>query len=60
MFTGTGFAHPMSGAPLTIAISGNRIVPIGSACTSGFSDTRPSSRAVGSPSRSAVQACAAS
>ena len=50
----------MSGTPLTIAISGNRTVPIGSACTSGFSDTRPSSRAVGSPSRSAVHACAIS
>ena len=31
-----------------------------SACTSGLSDTRPSSRAVGSPSRSAVHACAIS
>src|SRR5262249_14056186 len=40
--------------------SGNRIVPIGSACTSGLNDTRPSSRAVGSPRRSAVHACAAS
>ena len=37
-----------------------RCVPIGSMCTAGFSDTRPSSRAVGSPSRSADQACAAS
>src|SRR5262249_28306187 len=60
MLTGTGFAHPMSGAPLTIAINGNRIVPIGSACTSGLSETRPSRRAVGSPSRSAVHACAIS
>src|SRR5712692_1498633 len=60
MFTGTGLAQPISGAPLTIAMSGNRIVPIGSACTSGLSDTRPSSRAVGSPRRSAVHACAIS
>ena len=43
-----------------IASSGNRIVPIGSTCTAGFSDTRPSSRAVGSPSLSADHACAAS
>ena len=50
MLTGTGFAQPISGAPLIIAISGNRTVPMGSACTIGFSDTRPSSRAVGSPS----------
>src|SRR5476649_2395992 len=50
----------MSIAPLTIEISGNSTVPIGSACTSGFSETRPSSRAVGSPSRSAVHACAIS
>ena len=40
--------------------SGNSTVPIGSACTIGLSDTRPSSRAVGSPSRSAVHACAIS
>src|SRR5712691_12270071 len=60
MFTGTCLAQPISGAPLTIAISGNRIVPIGSACTSGLSDTRPSRRAVGSPRRSAVHACAIS
>ena len=44
----------------TIAISGNMIVPIGSACTIGLSETRPSSRAVGSPRRSAVHACAIS
>ena len=59
-FTGTGFAHPMSGRFVTIAISGKRIVPIGSMCTTGFSEMRPSSRAVESPSRSAVQACEAS
>ena len=49
VLTGTGFAQPKSGAPLSSAISGNRIVPIGSAWTSGFSETRPSNRAVGSP-----------
>src|SRR4051812_17589558 len=46
--------------PLTIASSGKTIVPIRSACTIGLSETRPSIRAVGSPSRSAVQACALS
>ena len=28
MFTGTGFAHPISGTPLTSATSGNTTVPI--------------------------------
>jgi hypothetical protein len=28
--TGTGFAQPMSGAPVNIEMSGKRIVPIGS------------------------------
>ena len=60
MFTGTGFAQPMIGSPLIAATSGSSIVPIGSMWTMGFSDTRPSRRAVGSPSRSAVHACAAS
>ena len=60
MSTGTGFAQPMIGRFVVIAISGNTIVPIRSMCTAGFSDTRPRNRAVGSPSRSAVQACAAS
>ena len=49
MLTGTGFAQPMIGRLLKIAISGSRIVPIGSMWTIGFSDTRPSRRAVGSP-----------
>src|SRR5580765_5702969 len=48
----------MSGTPATSASNGNRTVPIGSACTIGLRDTRPRSRAVGSPSRSAVHACA--
>ena len=60
MPTGTGFAQPISGRLVIIASSGNTIVPIGSTCTAGFSDTRPSSRAVGSPSLSADHACAAS
>src|SRR5438093_5119493 len=58
--TGTGFAQPMSGTPLIIAISGKITVPIRSAWTIGFSETRPSRRAVGSPSWSAVHACAIS
>src|SRR5690348_7758694 len=60
MFTGTGFAQPISGTPLTMLNSGKITVPKRSACTTGFSETRPSRRAVGSPRRSAVQACAIS
>src|SRR5690348_9564344 len=60
MLTGTGLAQPSTGIGLNIASSGIRIVPIGSMCTTGLSDTRPSCRAVGSPSLSDVQACAAS
>ena len=33
MFTGTGFAQPIIGRPLMAAMSGSRIVPIGSMCT---------------------------
>src|SRR5713101_9050374 len=40
------------------ATSGSRTVPIGSIWRIGFSDTRPNMRAVGSPQRDAVQACA--
>src|SRR4051794_24853849 len=58
MFTGTGFAQPINGTPLTMLSRGKITVPIRSACTTGFSDTRPSRRAVGSPRRAAVQACA--
>ena len=54
MFTGTGFAHPSSGTLPNSAINGKSTVPIRSACTIGLNDTRPSSRAVGSPRRSAV------
>src|SRR6266576_2963535 len=60
MFTGTGFAQPINVAPLSIDTSGKMIVPMRSACTAGLRETRPSSRAVGSPSWSAVQACAVS
>src|SRR5687767_627264 len=60
MSTGTGFAQPISGAPVTMAINGKRRVPMGSTCTAGLSDSRPSNRAVGSPSQFAVHACAAS
>ena len=58
--TGTGFAQPIKGRLLTTAMIGRRTVPIQSMWTSGFNETRPSARAVGSPSLSAVQACAAS
>ena len=60
MLTGTGFAQPMSGRPEYSASSGKTTVPIRSMCLKGFRVSRPSSRAVGSPNRSAVQACAAS
>ena len=42
MSTGTGLAQPISGTPVTIAINGNSIVPIGSMWTAGLSDSRPS------------------
>ena len=58
-FTGTGFAQPMSGRFVNIAIGGNSSVPIGSMWTTGFNDTRPG-EAVGSPRASADQAWAAS
>ena len=60
VLTGVGFAQPMIGAPETMAISGSTSVPIGSVCTTGFSDTRPRRRAVSSPSWLADHACAAS
>ena len=46
VFTGTGFAQPMSGTPPMSASNGKMTVPIGSACTIGFSETLPSSPAV--------------
>ena len=56
--TGTGFAHPMMGAPAVMATMGRSSVPIGSMCRTGFSETRPRRSAVGSPSLAADQACA--
>jgi hypothetical protein len=44
--------------PLIAATSGNMIVPNKSMCRIGFNETRPSMRAVGSPQRDAVHACA--
>ena len=58
IITGVGFAQPITGTPPMMASSGNTTVPIGSMCTSGLSDTRPSRRAVSSPNRLAVHACA--
>ena len=60
MSTGTGFAQPIKGMGENIASSGNNTVPIQSMWASGFSVSRPRSRAVGSPRRLALQACAAS
>ena len=47
--TGTGFAQPMQRRTAEHGTSGSSTVPMRSAWTIGFSDTRPSSRAVGSP-----------
>ncbi len=53
--TGTGFAQPKTKpVPVRIKNAGNRIVPIGSIWLIGFKLTRPSTRAVGSPSLSAA------
>ncbi len=56
--TGVGFAQPSNGMPLMAATRGKMIVPNKSMWRIGFSDTRPSMRAVGSPQRDAVQAWA--
>ncbi len=56
--TGVGFAHPNIGKWLNARIAGSRTVPTGSMCLMGFNVTRPSMRAVGSPQREAIQACA--
>ncbi len=45
-------------SPARSAISGTMMVPKGSMWTMGFSETRPSILAVGSPRRLAIQACA--
>ncbi len=55
-FTGTGFAQPKITPAVNNPTNGNNTVPIGSMCTIGLNETRPSKRAVGSPRRSAVQA----
>ena len=56
--TGVGLAQPMKPIPESIPSSGTSTVPMGSTCLIGFSEIRPSMRAVGSPHRFAVQACA--
>ena len=50
---GTGLAQPNVN-PAREVIRGTMIEPIGSMCLSGFKVNRPESRAVGSPSRSAM------
>ena len=54
-FTGTGLPQAIPGRPS--AIRTNNKAPTGSKCTTGFRLTRPSRRAVSSPSIQAVQAC---
>jgi len=56
--TGVGLAQPKGGKPIRINMAGIRMVPNGSMCTMGLSETRPNIFAVGSPRRLAIQACA--
>ncbi len=58
--TGVGLAHPRRGMPAgpKIWIRGMSTVPNRSMCTRGLRLTRPRSRAVLSPMREAIQACA--
>src|SRR4051812_31041907 len=58
--TGTGFAQPNTGAPLTARNSGRTTVPIGSTWRIGLRLSRPRRRAVGSPKALATQPCATS
>ncbi len=59
--TGTGLAQPNTkGEPNSSRMPGRTSVPNGSTWRMGLKLTRPSRRAVSSPSRSAIQACAAS
>ncbi len=51
---------PTAGHAFTRQIAGHTIMPHMSKCFAGFSVSRPSIRAVGSPSRFAVHACAMS
>ncbi len=52
--TGTGFAHPNTGAPVSARISGSTIEPNGSMCLSGLSVSRPARLAVSSPHQRAT------
>ena len=58
---GTGLAHPKRSPPppvkadISRSAPGTAIVPTGSMCGMGLSDTRPSRVAVGSPRRAAAQ-----
>jgi hypothetical protein len=54
-FTGTGFAHAIKTCPaINNEKRGTMIDPIRSICGIGLNVKRPASRAVGSPSRSAI------
>ena len=57
---GTGLAHPNTGCLKMMRRRGKMIVPNRSMWTRGLRDARPRAAAVGSPSRLAVQAWAAS
>ena len=52
--TGTGFAHAITGMPVSAPMAGRMIEPTGSMCGIGFSVSRPASFAVWSPNQSAT------
>ena len=53
-FTGTGFAHAITGMPEIAPNAGRMIDPNGSMCGIGFSVSRPAFFAVSSPNHSAT------
>ena len=58
--TGTGFAQPNTGAPVSLSRPGRMIVPNGSTWRSGLRLSRLALAAVGSPNARAIQPCATS
>ncbi len=53
-FTGTGFAHAITGIPESAPNAGRMIDPNGSMCGTGFSVRRPAFFAVSSPNQRAT------
>src|SRR5258708_15236621 len=56
-FTGTGFAHPITGTCANAPSAGRMIDPNGSMCGIGLSVRRPARLAVSSPNQSATTPC---